>query len=95
MIGKIWNRDTEGLCVHLHIVLPFFFIKGNKFCDSLFASMYDIAFYERNQLLTQCILVNSSTVICGTSPFVILGVLGLFGCFYSYFFMENQKSKSC
>ena len=36
-------------------------------------------------LLTNCILVDSSTVICWTSPFVILGVLGLFCCFYSIF----------
>ena len=41
-------------------------------------------------LLTHCILVNSSTAICWTSPHVILGVLGLFTCFYSIF-----DGKSC
>ena len=40
--------------------------------------------------LTHCILVDSSTVICWTSPFVILGVSGLFFCFYSIF-----DGKSC
>ena len=35
--------------------------------------------------LTHCILVDSSTVICWTSPFVILGVSDLFCCFYSIF----------
>ena len=35
--------------------------------------------------LTQCILVDSPTVICWTNPFVILRVLGLFCRFYSIF----------
>ena len=33
--------------------------------------------------LTHCILVDSSTVTCWMSPFVILGVSGLFCCIYS------------
>ena len=33
--------------------------------------------------ITYCILVDSSTVICWTNPFVILGVSGLFCRFYS------------
>ena len=36
-------------------------------------------------LLTKCILVDSSTVICWMSPFVILGVTSLFCHFYSIF----------
>ena len=40
--------------------------------------------------LTHGILVDSSTVICWTDRFVILGVLGLFCCFYSIF-----DGKSC
>ena len=36
-------------------------------------------------ILTHCILVDSPTVICWTSPFVILGVSGLFCSFHSYF----------
>ena len=35
-------------------------------------------------LLTNCIMVDSSTVICWMSPYVILGVLGL--GFFSLFF---------
>ena len=35
--------------------------------------------------LTHFILIDSSTVICWTSPFVILGVLGLFCLFHSIF----------
>ena len=35
--------------------------------------------------LTHSMPVDSSTVICCTSPFVILGVLGLFCHFYSIF----------
>ena len=38
--------------------------------------------------LTHCILVDSSTVICWMSPFVILGVWGLFWCFYSIFLLK-------
>ena len=41
-----------------------------------------------------CILVDSSTVICWTSPFVILGVLNLFCRFY-YNLRENPVSKQC
>ena len=44
-------------------------------------------------LLTHCILVDSSTVICWTSPFVILGVSGLFVTFI-LLFMENPVSNS-
>ena len=40
--------------------------------------------------LAQCILVDSSTVVCWMSPFVILGVSGLFGRCYSIF-----DGKSC
>ena len=40
--------------------------------------------------LTDCILVDSATVICWASPIVILGVLGLFCHFYSIF-----DGKSC
>ena len=35
--------------------------------------------------VTHCIQVDSSIVICLTSPFVILGVSGLFYHFYSIF----------
>ena len=40
--------------------------------------------------LTHCILADSSTAICWTSPIVILGMLGLFCRFYSIF-----DGKSC
>ena len=41
--------------------------------------------YFHELLKNHCILVDSSTVIYWTSPFVILGVLGLFCGFYSIF----------
>ena len=41
-------------------------------------------------LLTHCILVDCSSVICWTSPFLILGVSGLFHHVYSIF-----DGKSC
>ena len=41
--------------------------------------------------LTHCILVDSSTVSCLTTPFVILGLLGLFCHFL--FLMEKSVSK--
>ena len=41
--------------------------------------------------LNHCILVDSSNVIAGMSPFVILGVLGLFCCLYSIFDGNSWK----
>ena len=38
--------------------------------------------HNKSHDLTQCILVDSSTVTCWMSPFVILGVTGLFCCFH-------------
>ena len=35
-------------------------------------------------LLTHCILIGSSTAICWTSPFVILGVSGLYCHLFSF-----------
>ena len=40
------------------------------------------------------ILVDSSTVLCWMSLFVILGMSGLF-CPFSLFSMENPVSKQC
>ena len=40
---------------------------------------------EFSEKVNPCILVDSSTVICWTSPIVILGVSGLFCRFYSSF----------
>ena len=39
-------------------------------------------------LLTHCVLVDASTVICWTSPFVILGVSDLFRRFYNIFYSK-------
>ena len=44
--------------------------------------------------LTRCILVDSSTVICWMSPFVILGMSDVF-CRFIQFLMENPVSKQC
>ena len=43
-----------------------------------FWTLFPSAFYTGLICLIQCILVDSSNVICRTSPFVILGVSGLF-----------------
>ena len=53
----------------------------NNCYDFLFGSLYS----KKGNLLTHCILVDSSIVICLTSPFVFLGVMGLFCHFYSIF----------
>ena len=37
------------------------------------------------RMLTHCILVDFSTVICWTSSFIILGVSAVFCCFYFIF----------
>ena len=41
--------------------------------------------YPFSCILTHCILVDFSTVMCWTSPIVMLGLSGLFCCFYSVF----------
>ena len=51
-------------------------------------STWDLVY--KASVLTNCIPVDYSTVICWTSPFVILGVLGLF-CHFYYIF----DGKSC
>ena len=45
--------------------------------DSSFSSLDDVALPKWGLLFTHCILVDSSTVIYWTSPFVILGVSDL------------------
>ena len=40
------------------------------------------------QLLTYCILVDSSTVLCWLRPFIILGMLDLYCHFYSAFYWK-------
>ena len=67
------------------LVLPIFcqknaVYKGHEFCIP----------FNGGQLLTHCILVDSSTLICWTSPFVSKRVLGLFCRFYSIL-----DAKSC
>ena len=44
--------------------------------------------------VAHCILVDTSTVVCWTSPFVILGMSGFFVTFI-LFLMENSVSKQC
>ena len=44
-------------------------------------------------ILAHCILVDSSAVICWTSPFVILVMSSLFCRFY--YILENPVSKQC
>ena len=62
--------------------------------DILFLSLEDTALPTRGHFLTHCILVDSPTVIYWMSPFVILGMSGLFCCFY-YNFDGNTVSKQC
>ena len=47
-----------------------------------------------NLFLNHRTLADSSTVISWASPFVILGVLASFCCFY-FIFIENHLSKQC
>ena len=67
------NGNTSSIC--------------NEFCDFpyVFFTQDKEALPKWAILLTHCILVDSSTVICWMSPLVILGVLGLFCHFYSIF----------
>ena len=73
--------------------------KGNNFCDSLFAPPDAVALLNEVHSRMKCfplthyIPVDSSTVICWTSLFVILAVSGLFFSFIALL-MENV-SKQC
>ena len=68
--------------------------QGCETAPSKNAIFLDVHFYSILLLfltgLTHCIQVDSSMVLCWTSPYVILGVLGLFCYFYSIF-----HGKSC
>ena len=41
--------------------------------------------FVQHEVLTQCILVDSSTIVSWTGPFVILGVSGIFCRLHSVF----------
>ena len=60
----------------------------------MIASLDDKALLNCILPLILCILLVCSTIICWTSPFVILGVSGLFCRFYSIS-TENPVSKQC
>ena len=85
------HLSLMGICT-----LPYFsytclsYFQRDNFCDFLFVSLRDRTLPKRSLLLTHCILVGSSTVICWSSPFVILRVLVLFCHFYLIF-----DGKSC
>ena len=56
-----------------------------------FALMTDDKYKKLQSLLTHCILVYSSTIICWMSPFVILVVLRPFFRFCFYSFLDGQS----
>ena len=60
------------------------------YCHCL-SSFYRSYFFT---MFTHCKLVGTSTFICWTSPFVILGVSGILCRFYSIF-VENPITKQC
>ena len=60
-----------------HFFLVFFLTKWNAVVNQLLDQVFPSRMAPK---LTHCILVDSSTVICWMSPFVILGVSGLFCC---------------
>ena len=66
----------------MYFLLPKPFLSSGLFCS------YKL--HESHYQFTACILVDSATVICWTSPFVILGVSDLFYSFYSIFIKENS-----
>ena len=55
---------------------------------------YEIGIPLLGHVLIHFILVDTSSIICWTRLFVILGRSGLFCCFYSIF-MENPVCKQC
>ena len=88
------NRPGEPVQMRDHYIL------FQREIRKLFLNYHQILFLSRalklshTQSLTHCILVNSSTVLCWMSLFVILGVSGLFYRFYSTFDV-NPVSIQC
>ena len=68
--------------------------KGRQLFETLFASL-DNTLLKSDLPITHCILVDSSMVICWTSPVVILGLLGLNFVTFILFLTENPVSKHC
>ena len=82
-ISREWMSDYERLCAmepHLRL---------KRFLPQVDLEPRPVSL--RPVLITHCIPADSSTVICWTSPFVILGVSGLL----SLLLMENPVSKLC
>ena len=67
------------------------FLKGRHLYD--FAFLENKTLLKRGPLLTICVLVDSSTVICWMHPLVILWVSGLFCPTFIPFLVENPVSK--
>ena len=59
--------------------------KGFAYQESCYYSAKIVVLILCSYILTHCILVDFSTVICWMSPFVLVGMLGLFSSFYSIF----------
>ena len=82
---KILVYPYISMCMNIHFTA--ILTKGDNIGDFqvLFASLEGIFLPKRGRLFTHYILVDSSTVMCWTSPFVILGVFGLF-CLFCFIF---------
>ena len=77
--------SPESVLIHLKSIFEYNchtydkwgYFKGKQLCHFHLCCLF--------QWGSTCILVDSSTTICWMSPFVILGVFGLFCHFYSVF----------
>ena len=92
-LGIFFILQTEGeqymvLMKRRKIIIKYSFISRTLFLEC-FGGEKPLSYNRRNTVAVFA-LVDSSTVICWTNPFVILGVSGLFCHFYSIF-----DRKSC
>ena len=78
-----------ALCASFFFFFFFVTVRISLFFSGVFDASCLVAAIFLATYSAYCILVDSSTVICWTSPFVILEVLDLFCRFYSIF-MENS-----
>ena len=95
---RLWNQcilltrnDFHLIETSFHkIMMQVKVVLGKPVSKTNVSSRPYVSFMGR-QALTYCLLVDSSTVICWASPFVILGVSGLFCGFDSIFDRKSCK----
>ena len=84
LLGKWCQNDVVKKSMRRHHVASTFIRRHFTSC-ARWVTIVSLSTFIGQIKLTQCISVDSSSIIYWASPFVILGVSGLFCCVYSIF----------